>query len=71
MHDSVITFDTEAATLFLDYAKTHREFAELALYEEARIHHLTWADRYEQWAEVCDPHRIDYSAITRAVAVSF
>lgn len=71
MHDSTITFDTEAATLFLDCAKTHRDLADLALCAEAHIYHMDWADRYEKWAEVCDRQRIDYSAITRDIAVSF
>lgn len=70
MHDSIITFETDNATLFLDCAKTHHEFAELALCEEARTYHLDWARRYERWAEVCDYPRIDYSAITRDIATS-
>lgn len=69
MHDSIITFDSEAVTLFLNCAKSHREFAELALCEEARLHHVTWAERYEMWVQACGQEKIDYSRITRDIAM--
>jgi hypothetical protein len=50
---------------YRDLAVMHREIADLALYEEARIYHLAWAERCERWADTTP--RIDYSAITRDI----
>jgi hypothetical protein len=52
--------------LYRNLAVMHRESADQALCEEARMEHLTWAAHYDRWADRLTPC-IDYSAITRDV----
>ena len=52
-----------------DSAAMHRQFAELAKCDEARDDHLLWARFYEKQADYMARNGIDYSAITRDVAL--
>ena len=58
--------DRYYAELWRESAQRNREFAELALCDEARNDHLTWARTFDRLADTCVDH-IDYTAITRDV----